>query len=79
MNPKAILQEYTQGVNKKLPEYILVEEIGKAHKKEFFVEVKFQENIIGKGHANSIKKAQIEAAFDALKNLNLIEENNGKN
>ena len=79
LNPKAILQEYTQGINKQLPEYILVEEIGKAHKKEFFVEVKFQENIIGKGHANSIKKAQIEAAFDALKNLNLIEENNGKN
>lgn len=74
LNPKAILQEYTQGINKQLPEYILVEEKGKAHKKEFFVEVKFQNEVIGKGVANSIKKAQIEAAFAAIKKLGLIKE-----
>ncbi|MBQ8634872.1 ribonuclease III [bacterium] len=74
LNPKAILQEYTQSINHKLPEYILVEERGKAHKKEFYVEVKFQDEIIGKGCANSIKKAQIEAAFEAIKKLNLIKE-----
>ena len=74
LNPKAILQEYTQGINHKLPEYILVNEVGKAHNKEFFVEVKFNDEVIGSGCAKSIKKAQSEAAFDALKNLNLIEE-----
>lgn len=74
LNPKAILQEYTQGINKQLPEYVLVNETGKAHKKEFFVEVKFQDEIIGKGSANSIKKAQIEAAFEAIKKLGLIKE-----
>ncbi|MBQ4646416.1 MAG: ribonuclease III [Candidatus Gastranaerophilales bacterium] len=74
LNPKAILQEYTQGINHKLPEYVLVDEVGKAHNKEFFVEVKFNDEVIGKGCAKSIKKAQSEAAFDALKNLNLIEE-----
>ena len=74
LNPKAILQEYTQGINKQLPEYILVDEVGKAHKKEFFVEVKFQDEVIGKGSANSIKKAQIEAAHEAIKKLNLIKE-----
>ncbi|MBR5304412.1 MAG: ribonuclease III [Candidatus Gastranaerophilales bacterium] len=74
LNPKAILQEYTQGINHQLPEYILVDEIGKAHNKEFFIEVKFNNEIIGKGSAKSIKKAQSEAAFNALKKLNLIEE-----
>jgi ribonuclease-3 len=74
LNPKAILQEYTQGINKKLPEYILIKEAGKAHKREFFVEVKFNDEVIGKGCAQSIKKAQSEAAFNALKKLNLIEE-----
>lgn len=74
LNPKAILQEYTQSINHQLPEYVLVDEIGKEHKKQFFVEVKFQGEIIGKGSANSIKKAQIEAAFEAIKKLNLIEE-----
>lgn len=74
LNPKAILQEYTQGINHQLPEYILVKESGKAHKKEFFVEVKFNDEIIGEGCGASIKKAQSEAAFNALKKLNLIKE-----
>ena len=74
LNPKAILQEYTQGINHQLPEYILVGESGKAHKKEFSVEVKFQDEILGRGTANSIKKAQVEAAFEAIKKLNLIKE-----
>ena len=74
LNPKAILQEYTQGINHKLPEYVLVDEVGKAHNKEFFVEVKFNNKVIGKGSAKTIKKAQSEAAFNALKKLKLIEE-----
>lgn len=74
LNPKAILQEYTQGINHQLPEYILVKEEGCAHNKDFYVEVKFNNEIIGKGCAKSIKKAQSEAAFSALKKLNLIEE-----
>ena len=74
LNPKAILQEYTQGINHKLPEYILVSETGKAHNKDFYVEVKFNEETIGNGCAKSIKKAQIEAALDAIKKLKLIEE-----
>ena len=75
LNPKAILQEYTQSIDHKLPEYILVEEVGASHNKDFYVEVKYNDQIIGKGIGKSIKKAQSEAAFDALKNLNLIKEN----
>ena len=74
LNPKAVLQEYTQGINRQLPEYVLVSEAGKAHKKEFFVEVKFQNEILGKGCANSIKKAQIQAAHEAIIKLGLIKE-----
>lgn len=74
LNPKASLQEYTQSINHKLPEYILVEETGLAHDRTFFVEVKFQDEIIGKGSAKSIKNAQQEAAFDALKNLGIMEK-----
>ena len=74
LNPKAALQEYTQSINHQLPEYVLVSEEGKAHKKEFFVEVKFQDEVLGKGRANSIKKAQIKAAHEAIINLGLIKE-----
>lgn len=74
LNPKSILQEYTQGINKKLPEYILVKEEGSAHERDFYVEVKFNDEVIGKGCDKSIKKAQSKAALDALKKLDLIEE-----
>lgn len=73
-NPKALLQEYTQGINKKLPQYILTKEVGAAHEKTFYVDVIYNNKIIGQGSALSIKKAEKEAAYDALKKLNLIKE-----
>ena len=74
INPKAMLQEYTQGRDKKLPEYIITNEVGKAHNKTFYVDVVYNNKVIGQGIAKSIKKAEKEAAFDALRNLNLIED-----
>ena len=74
VNPKALLQEYTQGLNKKLPEYIITKEIGAAHNKTFFVDVIYENKVIGQGSALSIKKAEKEAAYDAVKKLNLIKD-----
>ena len=55
-----------------MPVYKLVKEEGKAHKKTFFVEVSFNDEVIGHGKGLSIKKAEIEAAFSALKKLKLV-------
>ncbi len=74
INPKAILQEYTQGINKKLPNYVTTKEIGAAHDKTFYVDVIYNDKVIGKGKASSIKKAQQEAAYNAIKKLKLIKE-----
>jgi ribonuclease-3 len=74
-NPKALLQEYTQGIDKKLPEYVVTKELGEAHNKTFYVDVIYNNKIIGQGIAQSIKKAEKEAAYNALKKLNLIKEN----
>ena len=74
INPKAILQEYTQSIDKKLPEYIVTNEIGEAHNKTFYVDVIYNNEVIGKGSALSIKKAEKEAAYNAIKKLNLIKE-----
>ena len=73
-NPKAILQEYTQGINQTRPEYNVVNETGQAHDKTFFVEVSYENKIIGSGSAKSIKEAQQQAALDAIKKLKIIEE-----
>ncbi len=74
LNPKAALQEYTQSVNHQLPKYNVVREEGKEHEKIFFVEVEFENQVIGEGSAKSIKVAQQEAALCALKKLGVISE-----
>ena len=74
LNPKATLQEYTQGINHNLPQYKLVKEEGKEHDKTFFVEVIYGNDVIGSGCAKSIKNAQQEAAKDALIKLGVIEK-----
>ena len=70
-NPKAVLQEYTQSIDHKLPKYNVVSQSGKEHKKTFFVEVSYRGKVIGKGSAKTIKSAEENAAVDAVKNLNI--------
>ena len=72
-NAKAILQEYTQSVNKKTPIYKLVEETGPAHNKLFTVEVSFQDNAIAQGSGKSKKEAEQHAAYIACKSLGVIQ------
>ena len=54
--------------------YNLVCEKGKEHDKTFYVEVLFQDEVIGKGSAKSIKQAQVEAAVCAIENLGINKE-----
>lgn len=71
LNPKAVLQEYTQSIDCKLPQYILIKEEGQEHNKTFYVNVIYNDEIIGSGSAKSIKAAQQNAANDAVKNLKI--------
>lgn len=73
-NPKAVLQEYTQSIDKSLPTYNTVKEAGASHKKTFFVEVIWHNEVIGEGSSTTIKKAQGEAALDAIKKLKIEEK-----
>ena len=72
-NSKEILQEYTQGKNKDLPEYEIVEEKGKAHKREYKVCVKYRGEVLGEGRGKTKKEAEKNAAFSAVKLLKLTD------
>lgn len=73
-NAKEKLQEYTQGLNKDLPEYRLLKESGADHDKTYEVCVVYNNKVLGSGVAKSKKEAEKSAAFNALKKLNLIED-----
>ena len=72
-NAKEILQEYTQGVDKTLPEYIVVNTTGPAHSCSFEVEVYFQGKVLGKGVGTSKKSAQTDAAYNACVALGIVQ------
>lgn len=71
-NAKAVLQEYTQGLTKETPVYRVIAEYGPAHKKEFEVEVSYQDNVIAKAIGKSKKDAEQKCAYEACKKLGVI-------
>ena len=72
INPKAILQEYTQSKNKNLPVYKITKVSGAAHAREFCIDVMYEGEVLASGCGKSKKAAQQEAALNACKKLNLL-------
>jgi ribonuclease-3 len=63
---KSELQEYTQGVYKTRPEYVLVEESGPAHDKTFRVALRLDGKVMAEAKGKSKKEAEQKAAKEAL-------------
>lgn len=63
---KTMLQEIVQKNHGERLEYVLVEEKGPDHDKEFVVEVHLNSNVIGEGRGGSKKEAEQMAAKEAL-------------
>ncbi|MBR5554655.1 ribonuclease III [bacterium] len=71
-NAKALLQEYTQGLNKEIPQYKLVSESGPPHNKIFTVEVSYRGEVVAMGSGKSKKDAEQKCAYEACKKLGVI-------
>jgi len=71
-NNKSLLQEYCQGLSLHGPYYRVDNESGPDHKKTFTVSVIVDGRIIGVGRGTSKKKAEQDAAGEALGKLNLL-------
>jgi ribonuclease III len=66
---KSLLQEYTQGIHKKAPRYVVLNEIGADHDKTFLIEVRLDEILLGRGEGKSKKQAEQAAALQALEQI----------
>ena len=64
---KTLLQQFTQQADGELPEYIEISESGPDHMKKFEVEVRLNNNVIGKGQGKTKKEAEQNAAAEACK------------
>jgi len=62
---KSLLQEYCQQQFRCYPEYILVKRTGPEHERTFWMEVRINETIYGKGSGRNKKNAEQEAAREA--------------
>jgi len=73
-NHKSKFLEYAQAHTDYVPEYSVIKEEGPEHNKLFTVEVHIAGNCLGIGKGKSKKKAEQEAAKNALQNLDVIEK-----
>jgi len=71
-NAKAVLQEYTQSMNKKVPDYKIIEELGPEHDKIFVVAVSFMEEILATGRGKTKRDAEQAGAYEACIKLGVI-------
>ena len=67
---KTKLQEYTQKRFKNKPVYKVLKEEGPEHDKTFYIEVKVNGKIYGKGKGRNKKEAEQNAAKEALEKIN---------
>ncbi len=74
INTKATLQEYTQGKNKELPIYRVVEEKGPEHDKIFVVEVSYMGKVLAQGKGKTKKDSEQDSAAKACRKLGIINE-----
>lgn len=68
-NYKSLLLEYVQALGWPQPQYRVAHEEGPSHEKTFTVEVVLKDKSYGRGQARSKKKAEQEAAGEALDRL----------
>ena len=71
-NAKAILQEFTQGQTKNTPVYTVINESGPQHRKEFEIEVKYNDEVLAVEKGSTKKEAEQKCAYSACKKLGII-------
>ena len=73
-NPKGQLQELAQGRWKTTPRYRVISEEGPSHKREYTVDVRLQDHIVGTGSGPNKREAQMAAAKAALEIVDSLKE-----
>ena len=71
-NAKAVLQEYTQSIDSKRPEYIVRSSIQHKNHTEFEIEVRYNNEILAVEKGFSKKEAEQKCAYEACKKLGII-------
>ena len=75
---KTILQEIIQKKYKERVEYVLVGESGPDHDKTFSVEAVFKNTVLGRGQGGTKKRAEQQAAYEAILAIKNDEKQEGK-
>lgn len=72
-NYKSILLEHSQALGTGIPKYIVVEESGPDHNRQFTIEVSIGDTVVGQGSGRNKKEAEQNAASAAVKQLHIAD------
>jgi ribonuclease-3 len=75
---KTMLQQFVQQNRGDILEYVLIREEGPAHDKNFFFEVRLNNNCIGRGSGGTKREAEQQAAREALILFGVLPEEKSK-
>ncbi len=78
-NYKSILLEHSQALGTGIPRYIVVEETGPDHNRQFTIEVSIGSEIVGKGSGKNKKEAEQNAASAAVQRMRILQETDPQN
>jgi ribonuclease-3 len=70
-NYKDILMRYAQNKGLALPTYVVSNEYGPNHNKQFNIQVWIHDNFVAEGVARSKKQAEQNAAYNAIQHLQI--------
>lgn len=73
-NYKSILLEHSQALGTGIPRYVVVEETGPDHNRQFTIEVSIGSEIVGRGAGRNKKEAEQNAASAAVQRMRILQE-----
>ncbi len=78
-NYKSILLEHSQALGTGIPRYIVVEETGPDHNRQFTIEVSIGSEVVGRGSGKNKKEAEQNAASAAVQSMGILQETGPQN
>lgn len=78
LDPRSQLQIWAQGEIGETPNYKMLDSFGPDHERQFVIEVRIEDKVVGQGQGRSKQEAAQRAAADALEKVDMFSNSDGE-